>query len=64
MRVNIEGERAKRMMTKAAISTELGISQKTYMAYVLGKRSIPSNILLRMASLFGCSVDYLLQEEC
>lgn len=63
MRANIEGERARHMMTKAEVSAELGISQKTYMNYVRGKHSVPSNILLRMAEIFGCTVDYLLQES-
>lgn len=63
MRVNIEAERAKLMMTKAAISAELGVCQKSYMAYVLGKRAIPSDILLKMADMFKCSTDYLLQER-
>lgn len=62
MRGNIEAERAKRLMTKAAVSAELGICQKTYMAYVLGKRAIPSDVLLKMADMFNCSVEYLLDE--
>lgn len=63
MRPNIEAERAKRMMTKGALSAELGVCQKTYMAYVLGQRAIPSDILIHMADMFQCSIEYLLEER-
>lgn len=63
MLVNIEAERGRLQMTKIALAQTLGISQKTYMAYVREISPIPSNVLLRMSNLFQCSVDYLLGIE-
>lgn len=59
MNTNIEAERGRLQLTKEALSHELGISSKTYLAYVRGK-PIPSDILINMAKLFNCSTDYLL----
>lgn len=59
MRVNIEAERARLQLSKGAIAEMLGITEVTYRAYVRG-RSIPSDILVKMSELFGCSIDYLL----
>lgn len=60
MRVNIEAERGRLQMTKKELSKILGITSKTYLHYVRGFTPIPSDILVKMAELFGCSVDYLL----
>lgn len=57
---NIEAERARNLLTKADLSDQLGISQTTYTSYVRGDTAIPSNKLLEMSEMFGCSVDYLL----
>ena len=59
MRMNIEAERARLGMSKEELSKELGISSKTYSKYV-GGSPISSDVLLKMAELFGCSIDYLL----
>lgn len=56
---NIEVERWKLQISKEEISRRLGISSKTYLAYTRGK-AIPSSVLIKMALMFGCSVDYLL----
>lgn len=63
MRSNIEAERARLRLGKGAIAEKLGISEATYRAYVNG-RTIPSDILLKMAELFECSIDYLLGRSC
>lgn len=60
MRVNIEAERGRLQLTKEEISKELGISSKTYLHYIRGNTPIPSDVLVKMATLFHCSVDYLL----
>lgn len=57
---NIEAERARLGLTKEKLSDALGISQNSYVAYVQGKRPIPSSTLVRMAQLFKVSTDYLL----
>ena len=60
MLVNVEAERARQGLTKAATAKTLGVSQKSYMAYVTENRPIPSDTLIKMAQLFGKSTDYLL----
>jgi plasmid maintenance system antidote protein VapI len=47
-------------MTKTDMAKALNISPKTYQFYVNGDRAIPSDKLLEMADLFGCTTDYLL----
>lgn len=59
MLTNIEAERARLQLTKEEISKKLGITSKTYLAYIRGK-PIPSNVLINLSRMFGCSVDYLL----
>jgi len=59
MRVNLEIERTRLQKSREEIARDLGVTAKTYRAYVNG-RAIPSDTLERMAKLFGCSVDYLL----
>ena len=56
---NIEAERGRMQLSKEALSRKLGISSKTYNSYIKGT-PIPSNVLLCMADLFECRVDYLL----
>lgn len=60
MNINIEAERARAQLTKEKLSSQLGISIKTYGSYVKGNTPIPSDILLNMTKIFGCSADYLL----
>jgi len=60
LNVNIEAERARKQLTKEALSTALGISSKTYGKYIRGETPIPSDVLISMADLFQCSADYLL----
>jgi len=59
IRANIEAERGRSQMSKEALSRELGITSRTYWNYLAGG-PIPSDKLLHMARLFGCSTDYLL----
>lgn len=57
---NIEAERGRFQLTKEELAAKLGITSKTYCSYIKGKTPIPSDILVKMASLFQCSTDYLL----
>ena len=59
MLTNIEAERGRLQLTKEEISKNLGITSKTYLAYIRGK-PIPSDVLIEMSRMFGRSVDYLL----
>ena len=60
MRVNIEAERGRLQLSKEDISKELGITSKTYLSYIRGNTPIPSDVLVKMARMFGCTTDYLL----
>lgn len=59
MRDNIEAERYRLRMTKTAMCNALGVTLKTYNAYIAGA-SIPSGKLETLRELTGRSVDYLL----
>ena len=61
-RVNIEAERGRLQMTKAAMCKELGITQKTYNGYIRGA-VIPSSVLIQLRVLTGKPIDYLLGFE-
>ena len=63
MRLNIEAERARAQLTKTELAKALGITPKTYSSYVRGDSSVPSDKLVEMADMFGCSIDYLLGRE-
>ena len=60
MLANIEPERARLRLKQEEVAKELGITGKTYSNYVTEKTAIPSDVLIRMAGLFKCSIDYLL----
>lgn len=57
---NIEAERVRYNYTKEKLAAELGITSKTYSAYINEVSPIPSDVLLRMARIFRCRTDYLL----
>lgn len=59
MRTNIEAERGRLQMTKVQMCRVLGVTSKTYNAYING-RDIPSGVLEKLKDLTGCSIDYLL----
>lgn len=42
------------------IATKLNCSQVCYSYYELGKRDIPTEVLIKLASFYNTSVDYLL----
>lgn len=47
-------------MTQLSLAKCLGVDESTVRDWELGKRSIPSGKVLKAASIFGCSTDYLL----
>lgn len=58
MLTNIEAERGRKGVSKEKLSQLLGITSKTYRAYINGA-SIPSDVLISMSNYFDCSIDYL-----
>ena len=59
---NIEAERARLGLSKRELSQKLNITQKTLSNWQNGK-SIASDKLDAMRSLFNCTADYLLSSE-
>ena len=47
-------------MSQKEIAAEFHISQRAYSHYENGDRSIPTEILCRLAEIHGTSVDYIL----
>ena len=53
--------REDRDMTQTALAVQLHIKQNTYSQYENGQRQLPVDLLIRLAILFGTSVDYILE---
>lgn len=49
-------------MTQTQIAKILGMSQTGYSKYETGENDIPTAILIKLAKLYGTSIDYLLGE--
>ena len=47
-------------MTQVQVPAHLGMQQAQYSRYERGHRDTPSDVLIRLAKLYGTSVDYLL----
>lgn len=47
-------------LTQAQIAEMLGLSQTGYSKYEIGKRDIPTQILIKLADFYHTSTDYLL----
>ena len=47
-------------LTQKQVAEKLNISQRAYSHYEGGSRNIPLNILIQLADIYNCSVDYLL----
>ena len=47
--------------TQEYVAEQLGIKQTTYSKYELGKINVPAEMFMKMADLYGVSVDYLLE---
>lgn len=57
---NIKALRKERGMTQQEVAKYLNCSQVSYSYYEIGKRDIPSDILIKLASLYVTSTDYIL----
>ena len=47
-------------MTQAQLARILGMSQTCYSKYETGENDIPTQILIKLADLYGTSIDYML----
>ena len=57
---NIRSLRMDHGYTQKQIAAYLGISQNTYSQYEIGVLNYPVDVLIKLAELYGVSVDYLL----
>ena len=51
-------------LTQKEIAQFLNITQVAYSYYEIGKRSIPLELLCKLADYYNTSVDYLLYSTC
>jgi len=58
---NIAAERAKRKMSIDTMAEKIGVSRKTIYNWETAG-NIPQTALEKMADLFGCTTDYLLEK--
>lgn len=57
----IDSERARNNLTVAQMCEAIGIdAEKTYRNWRSELKPLPSGVIVQMARLFGCSVDWLL----
>ncbi len=47
-------------LTQKEMAKKLNCSQQVYSNYELGQRDIPTDILVKLSSVFNVSVDYIL----
>ena len=52
--------REDRDLSQTQIAEYLGVSQTCYSKYEMGKRDIPTHILIKLADFYSTSIDYLL----
>ena len=60
MQNRIEILRKEKKMTQIRLSTELDVTQETVSAYEIGKHQPSIKSLLKMATLFNSSLDYIM----
>lgn len=61
--MNLKTKRKQMKMTQKDMGYLLGITQVSYGNYELGKRQPKPEMLKKMARIFGCSVDELLEDN-
>ena len=57
---NIRNLREDADLTQSDIAKVLNCSQVTYSYYEIGRRDIPTDVLIKLSRFHHCSVDYLL----
>ena len=48
-------------LTQKQVAAKLNCSQQVYSNYELGQRDIPTDILIKLSSLYNVSADYILE---
>ena len=49
-------------LTQKQLAKYLNCSQVCYSRYELGQRDIPTDVLIKLASFYGVSIDYILRQ--
>lgn len=57
---NIASERVRLGLSQDGLAEKLGVSRDSVKDWESGETTIRSSVLIRMADLFGCSLDYLM----
>ena len=57
---NIRNLREDHDLTQTDIANYLNCSQVAYSYYEIGRRDIPTEVLIKLAKYYNCSIDYLL----
>ncbi len=57
---NIRNMREDSDLTQNDLAKMLNCSQVAYSYYEIGRRDIPTEVLIKLARFYGCSTDYLL----
>ncbi len=60
---NLASERVRLGMTQRQLSNELGCSVKTLCKWEKDTKSMPIETMMKAAGIFGCSLDYLLDQS-
>ena len=47
-------------LTQSEVADILNCSQVAYSYYEIGRRDIPTDVLIKLARYYNCSIDYLL----
>ena len=55
--------REDRDLTQTQLAKQLNMSQTGYSKYETGENDIPTPILIKLANLYGTSIDYLLGQK-
>ncbi len=56
----LKGLREDKDLRQEDIANYLNITQSAYSYYEIGKRQIPSDVLIKLATYYNTSVDYIL----
>ncbi len=59
---NLAAERVRLKMTQEELAKKLGVTRNTISRWEGDISSMPGESIMKAASIFGCSIDYLLDE--
>ena len=58
--MNIKDIRVRKGLTQSDVAAALDVSSVVYSRYETGSRQLPIDTLIKLADVFGCSVDHIL----